>query len=326
MKSTSPFLILLLLLTIATPGSAQKYHDALLNELKGPVKSMEDWIYSLEYDSNGALISLTEEEYPIFVRSERNAQGYVTALYRYYDEACTDPDYSTHYTYNSKGQIISDSKILDGNKDIVYYTYNADGLVSQYQLYSNGKHIRTVDYEYESVDNRGNWISRWAESSDSDDSYYEIRNIIYWETPAPASAPVPKATPKATPAPTPQTMPTPQTGMQPAASNSGWKKYIGKQLDLTLYGISKNKKEAGQTLCTSGEYIKLGSDGILYWGNRHDGDASYRYRIDGNRIYLTLLSGKATGDQWLEMTWDEIYGQIKTESNTGTYRYFCINE
>ena len=76
---------------------------------------------------------------------------------------------------------------------------------------------------------------------------------------------------------------------------------VGKKLLLTTYGISQNGQEVNRFNCSTGEHIILYSNGVLYWNNRHDGNTSYEYRIDGNMLYITQTSGKVTQDRWFEL-------------------------
>lgn len=332
MKSPSPLLILVLLLALATPGSAQKYHDALPNELKGPVKMLgnqQNFIY--EYDTDGALTDYyygnKEKEYGF--KCERNAQGYVTRMLLYDDKACTEFSETITYEYNSQWQIVSEKRIYDDETRIAYYTYGTNGLISRQTLYVNGERIGTFDYDYEKFDEWGNWLVR-SSHYDIDDSYEdELRFISYWQMPTPAPdpepAPAPATTPKPAPSPEPAPQPAPAETLSPAAE-TGWQSLVGKRLLLSVYGPSRNGQELNRFLCTSGEYIELDSSHKLYWNNTRIGNIIYHYRIDGNRLELIQLTGKTeTDDRWLELT-RQGDNFIKTESNLGIYRYFSIED
>ena len=317
MKTKISLLVLTVLLTAPCP--AQKYHDALLNELKGPVKLLideEGFLY--EYDNNGVLVAHyydngKKTEYGI--QCERDAQGYVTQLHMFHDKACTDFFYTTLYQYNDKRQIVSYTELESNTTETrtVYYTYDSNGNIIQRKIYIDGELAGTIEYEYENFDEWGNWLAR-SSHYDIDDSFEdELRFISYWQMPTPAS--VPEPAPATAPAET----------ISPTAE-TGWQSLIGKRLLLTTYGPSRNGQEINQFLCTSGEYIKLDSNNRLYWNNRIGGDIIFHYLIDGNRLDLIQLTGKGeTDDKWIELT-RQGSNFIKTESNLGIYRYFSIEE
>ena len=181
-------------------------------------------------------------------------------------------------------------------------------------------------------DDKGNWIEREVLHRSTDDNgnlgnskvTKETREIRYFTPAAPTGDSSPAAgTDNSDWASLRESLIGKRVTPQSPASE-GWQALIGKHLSLTTYGISQNGQETNRFECQTGEYIKLNSDGVLLWGNRCDGNTSYRYRIDGKRIYLTQISGKETGDKWFELT-RQSSGLIKTESNLGTYRYFRID-
>ncbi len=313
--------ILFFALSLSTLCPAQKYHDALLNEIKGPVKlfgNQHNLLY--EYDTDGALTAFyygnREEEYGF--KCERNAQGYVTALHLFKDLACTEFDYTITYTYNSNWQIVSESYTTDSEARTDYYTYNENGYRSQQKVYINGELIGTINFDYDKFDEMGNWTTRYVDYGSEDDLEQDIHLIEYWDIPSPEPA-----TPSEKSQESPSSMPLREFN-DPVPT--GWQALIGKKLLLTTYGLSKNGQEATRFQCQTGEYIELKSIHRLHWNNRYDGNIIYHYDIDGNRINLIQLTGKEeTDDKWFVLVWQE-GNLIKTESNLGTYRYFSITQ
>jgi hypothetical protein len=102
-----------------------------------------------------------------------------------------------------------------------------------------------------------------------------------------------------------------------------WKTFKMKKLSLLCYGGIKND-EGDEANCfeeTGGEYIKLLNNGKLIWNNRNDGNTSYKYQIDGNRLYIKAIGNSPAVNKWIDIVVmsKEI---IKTIDNLGTYRYF----
>lgn len=309
------------LLLGTSPVWAQKYHDAIVEDSHGPVKMIKSDGKIFSYDSDGRLTTVDHEDAP---DTKYDNNGYPL-------ERCSNV--CTQYEYNENGQLTSESYETLLGVMVIDYSYNSRGdRVKKATTYSFS--LMSVDtYRILRYDDRGNWIEREVLHRSTDDNgnlgnskvTKETREILYFTPATPTGDSSPAAgTDNSDWASlresligkriTPQS-PTPAEGLQAL---------IGKHLSLTTYGISQNGQEANRFECQTGEYIKLGSDGVLLWGNRCDGNTSYRYRIDGKRIYLTQISGKETGDKWFELT-RQSSGLIKTESNLGTYRYFRID-
>ena len=271
------------LLLGTSPIWAQKYHDAIVEDACGPVKMIKSDGEIFTYDSDGRLTAVDHEDVP---DAKYDSNGYPV-------ERCSNV--CTQYEYNADGQLTSESYETLLGVMVIDYSYNSKGdRVKKMTTY--GFSLMSVDtYRILRYDDRGNWIERASPASGTDNSdWASLRESLIGKQITPNSP-----------------------------ASTGWQALIGKRLLLTTYGISQNGQEVNRFQCQTGEYIKLGSNGILYWENRYDGSTSYRYRIDGKRIYLTQISGKETGDKWLELT-RQSNGLIKTESNLGTYRYFSI--
>ena len=308
------------LLLGTSPVWAQKYHDAIVEDSHGPVKMIKSDGKIFSYDSDGRLTTVDHEDAP---DTKYDNNGYPL-------ERCSNV--CTQYEYNENGQLTSESYETLLGVMVIDYSYNSRGdRVKKTTTYSFS--LMSVDtYRILRYDNKGNWIEREVLHRSTDDNgnlgnsrvTKETREIRYFTPAAPtgdfSSA---SGTDNSDWASLRESLIGKRVTPQSPASE-GWQALIGKHLSLTTYGISQNGQEANRFECQTGEYIKLGSDGVLLWGNRCDGNTSYRYRIDGKRIYLTQISGKETGDKWFELTLQND-GLIKTESNLGTYRYFRID-
>lgn len=307
------------LLLSTSPIWAQKYHDAIVEDACGPVKMIKSDGEIFTYDSDGRLTAVDHEDVP---DAKYDSNGYPV-------ERCSNV--CTQYEYNADGQLTSESYETLLGVMVIDYSYNSKGdRVKKMTTYSFS--LMSVDtYRILRYDDRGNWIEREVLHRSTDDNgklgnskvTKETREIIYFTPTAPSGNSSPASgTDNSDWASLRESLIGKQITPNSPAS-AGWQTLIGKRLSLITYGISQNGQEVNRFQCQTGEYIKLGSDGILYWENRYDGSTSYRYRIDGKRIYLTQISGKETGDKWLELT-RQSNGLIKTESNLGTYRYFSI--
>ena len=319
MKSKMISVWAVLLLGIS-PVWAQKYHDAIVEDSHGPVKMIKSDGKIFSYDSDGRLTTVDNEDAP---DTQYDNNGYPL-------ERCSNV--CTQYEYNENGQLTSESYETLLGVMVIDYSYNSRGdRVKKATTYSFS--LMSVDtYRILRYDDNGNWIEREVLHRSTDDNgnlgngtvTKETREIRYFTPAAPtgdfSSA---SGTDNSDWASLRESLIGKRVTPQSPASE-GWQALIGKHLSLTTYGISQNGQEANRFECQTGEYIELGSDGVLLWGNRCDGNTSYRYRIDGKRIYLTQISGKETGDKWFELT-RQSDGLIKTESNLGTYRYFRID-
>ena len=309
------------LLLGTSPVWAQKYHDAIVEDSHGPVKMIKSDGKIFSYDSDGRLTTVDNEDAP---DTQYDNNGYPL-------ERCSNV--CTQYEYNENGQLTSESYETLLGVMVIDYSYNSRGdRVKKATTYSFS--LMSVDtYRILRYDDNGNWIEREVLHRSTDDNgnlgnskvTKETREIRYFTPAAPTGDSSPAAgTDNSDWASLRESLIGKRITPQSPASAEGWQALIGKRLSLTTYGISQNGQEANRFECQTGEYIELGSDGVLLWGNRCDGNTSYRYRIDGKRIYLTQISGKETGDKWFELT-RQSDGLIKTESNLGTYRYFRID-
>lgn len=103
-------------------------------------------------------------------------------------------------------------------------------------------------------------------------------------------------------------------------SSSNWTSLVGTKLTLGKYGLIGNGgTEANSFNNQTNEYMQLQSNGVLVWNNRQDGNTSYYYTIEGNKVYF----GSTKGDRQNYFEIVSAYGNtIKTHDKIGIYRYF----
>ena len=151
---------------------AQSYHDAVLEDAKGPVKTIKYENRTLEYSPDGELLTLNGEK--PFTSVERNAQGYITNTtdqwrLRGPAEGLIAKEFH-RYTYDKQGRVASDVWIYDNqmfdseSRTLVKHYYDPKGLRVKTETYSMKKEDTAPQtiwyYEYVRVDERGNWTER----------------------------------------------------------------------------------------------------------------------------------------------------------------------
>ena len=151
---------------------AQSYHDAVLEEAKGPVKTIKYENRTLEYSPDGELLTLNGEK--PFTSVERNAQGYITNTtdqwrLRGPAEGLIAKEFH-RYTYDKQGRVASDVWIYDNqmfdseSRTLVKHYYDSKGLRVKTETYSMKKEDTAPQtiwyYEYVRIDERGNWTER----------------------------------------------------------------------------------------------------------------------------------------------------------------------
>lgn len=151
---------------------AQSYHDAVLEDAKGPVKTIKYENRTLEYGPDGALLTF-EGEKP-FTSVERNAQGYITSTtdqtrLQGAAEGLIAKEFH-RYTYDKQGRVATDVWIYeDPMFDSEIWTldkhyYDQKGLRVKTEVYDMDETSTAPEtiwyYEYVRVDERGNWTER----------------------------------------------------------------------------------------------------------------------------------------------------------------------
>ena len=104
-----------------------------------------------------------------------------------------------------------------------------------------------------------------------------------------------------------------------------WTSYKGKTLYLATYGAydESTKSCKHPLVCRFGEYMTIGTNGVLTWNSRYGGaNSSYTYSISGKRLNMTPRSGAYdVNDKYIEII--RIDGNsILTRSNNGVYRIY----
>lgn len=267
---------------------AQKYRDAAACDLKGNV---EMCIYyrngkstaSYTFSSDGKW--LTEDGLSVsdvYGVLERNSDGYIVKS----DEGCK-------WLYDDYHRI---RKYLEEGSYSIEYTYNEKGLIIKEVAtdFNGGSHAQMIKtYSDFTLDSKGNWIKRRSSTDGYKDSW-EARIISYYDAAS--------------------------SGTVRGVEKVSWNKLIGKRLILEDYGlIGSNGEEANKFVNNTDEYIMLKSNGILIWNNRQNGNTSYCYQIDGNKVRFGNTSG--TKNLYFEIKREDS-NCIKTHDNIGTYRYF----
>ena len=174
---------------LALPGQAQKYHDALIQEAKGNVKSINSggWLY--EYGSDGALKKILQGKGEIFFDITRNPSSrYVETFTVYQDGNRAEALYKNVYEY--KGGLVSSYacialggmfRELLGDSSVEFYYGN--GLCTGSKSESGAGIVVEYVYDNIKVDNNGNWISRDIYNLlDGEKTFQqtETREITYW--------------------------------------------------------------------------------------------------------------------------------------------------
>lgn len=104
-----------------------------------------------------------------------------------------------------------------------------------------------------------------------------------------------------------------------------WTSYKGKTLYLATYGAydESTKTCKHPLVCRFGEYMTIGTNGVLTWNSRYGGtNSSYTYSISGKRLNMTPRSGAYdVNDKYIEII--RVDGNnILTRSNNGVYRIY----
>ena len=105
-----------------------------------------------------------------------------------------------------------------------------------------------------------------------------------------------------------------------------WSAYRGKTLYLASYGSYDSASNSCNKplVCRFGEYIKLGTNGVLSWNSRLGGDnSSYTYSLNGKRMNLKSRNRTNEPDQYIEII--RVQGNnVQTRSSDGVYRVFSL--
>ena len=163
---------LILTLGISYPLYSQKYHDAILEEANGPVQTIKYENRTLEYSTEGELLTI-EGKKP-FISVERDAQGYITNTtgethLQGIAKGLIAKDFN-RYTYEEQGRVatnvwINEDPLFDSRTTTLYmYYYDRNGLCVKTEVYDMDKGgtepKRIWYYEHVRIDEQGNWTER----------------------------------------------------------------------------------------------------------------------------------------------------------------------
>ena len=187
---------LLLLIGLIAPccAQAQKYHDAAIEDAKGPVKTIKEGTRTLQYSPEGKLLSINgvvpyEEE-------TRNDQGYLCAA--------KGELYNGSFQYNANNRLsVEHSYKLFGGGHYTY-TYNSEGQCARCDILEDGVPTIIIEYSNIRTDSHGNWIERKSTTKalnertgewDIEPAKTQTRTITYYEN-SPATPATPAVKPR----------------------------------------------------------------------------------------------------------------------------------
>lgn len=168
------FTVILLMFSVA--ATAQKYHDAEIDELKGHVKKC---IWS--FGGGSETYTFTEEGKfdvaPGCSNFVYNSNGYAISC----DLEYMGQKGKETFSYNAKKQVVKQVMTFPEGTITHEVTYNSDGTVkTQVETVSveGMSQSVTINYTYEAFDKQGNWTRRIATVGNQ--SEVQTRAITYW--------------------------------------------------------------------------------------------------------------------------------------------------
>ena len=143
---------LLLLIGLIAPccAQAQKYHDAAIEDAKGPVKTIKEGTRTLQYSPEGKLLSINGVV--PYEKETRNGQGYLCQA--------TGELYNGSFQYNANNRLSAKRtfKLFGGGH--YTYTYNSEGQCVKCSILEGGTPTLIFEYSDIRTDSHGNWIER----------------------------------------------------------------------------------------------------------------------------------------------------------------------
>lgn len=185
------FTTLLLFIGIIAPccAQAQKYHDAAIEDAKGPVRTIKEGTRTLQYSPDGKLLSINGVV--PYEKETRNDQGYLCAA--------TGELYNGSFEYNANNRLSAKRtyKLFGGGH--YTYTYNSEGQCVRCDILEDGVPTIIIEYSAIRTDSHGNWIERKNTTKalnertgewDIEPAKTQTRTITYYEnTPATPATP-----------------------------------------------------------------------------------------------------------------------------------------
>lgn len=154
---------------------AQKFHDALTEEVTGNVKSVSIAENSgcrvVAFNEDGSIVS-NEIKNPT-----RDRNGYITSC----DYNLVGHTGKLVFHYDSKKRIAKNVLSISGGSVTQEYTYNSDGYVERMRTTITTKYATrsySFQYSYIRFDSHGNWTRRNVNYGKG--MYQENRSIVYW--------------------------------------------------------------------------------------------------------------------------------------------------
>lgn len=167
--------ILIALFALVATAQAQKYHDAIVNEAVGNVKSITTSIggmsETIEFTADGRMVkeAMSDRVY--------DANGYITS--------CTAEMQGVKgkltITYGANHRVTKQQLSIMGGTVTQIFTYDSKGQVSKEDMTMAGggmSQSMTTTYTYQSFDSHGNWTSRTA--SMGGQTMNQTRTIVYY--------------------------------------------------------------------------------------------------------------------------------------------------
>ena len=149
---TFQFTALLLLIGTIAPlfAQAQKYHDAAIEDAKGPVKTIKEDTRTLQYSPEGKLLSVNGVV--PYEEKTRNDQGYLCAA--------KGDLYNGSFEYDDNNRLSAKRsfKLFGGGH--YTYDYNSEGQCVRCDILEDGVPTIIIEYSAIRTDSHGNWIQR----------------------------------------------------------------------------------------------------------------------------------------------------------------------
>lgn len=170
------FLIIAILLLATSSSWAQKFHDAVNEQIyNGNVKSITEisngtsQVINFNNDGSYSMKELSN--------LRRNKAGYLVS----YDLAVNGTTGHAVLTYDSKHRVVKQNFSIGDGTIVVDNTFNDDGTIRiQTITMSSGgmSQTETTTYSYQKFDDHGNWTM--SIGTVGGQQYYDSRTILYW--------------------------------------------------------------------------------------------------------------------------------------------------
>ena len=170
------YLIIFLSLSLSVVMRAQKYHDAVLEDVQGPVKEIvyvNANIESVFYDCEGRESRRNEQK----EQRQYDNVGYLIN----YDVTIDGTTWDTHVEYDHQHRVKRSVMLTNGGRAVNDLSYNKNGQIEKSVITISTKDISmtyTSTFICFTFDGYGNWLSRVRKRNQT--AIYESRIIGYW--------------------------------------------------------------------------------------------------------------------------------------------------